>query len=593
MSKVKWGPLLLTFSFFCSTALAQTQENWITKFEASNYSESPDYEESMGYFQRIADNSEYAQMRSMGKSPQGRELYYVIVSKDKCFNYASAKKSGKPIVLVQNGIHAGEISGKDASMLLLREILITKKKAALIDNVILLIIPIFNVDGHERRSPFNRINQDGPKEMGWRVTSQNYNLNRDYVKADATEMKCFLNFFNEWLPDFCIDVHATDGADYQYVTNFTIEKHENVTPMHAEWVRQKFIPHLYKSVEGKGFLISPFVGFIDDDVKYGMRDWVPLPRFSNGYAAAQNRPGLLLEVHQMKPYRERVFSTLAVLESIIELVNENPSELIKLNNEADDYLIDFYATKKNPYPLTFKLTDEFETFLYKGIDFDLVKSELAGSEVKKYNGKKIEMVVPYYNKAIGATKITLPDYYLIPAEWSEIISLLQNHGIKIETLESKKQFSVERTKFGEVSFSNWPYEGRFLPRFTSEKFVDTIVVNKGDYLINTNQRGLGIIAHILEPESPDSYVRWGGMNIIFERKEYFEDYSMEPIARQMYESNPKLKSEFDERVANDEKFKNDPNARLNFFYERSAYCDQLHNVYPVVRIVQELHAEVE
>ncbi len=209
---------------------------------------------SIRYFQKFVDSTSYARMLTMGISPQGREIKYLVVTKGKEFTPAKAVKSKKAIILIQNGIHPGEIAGKDASMIFLREILITKEKEELLDNLILLIIPIFNVDGHERLSSFNRVNQVGPLQMGWRTNALNLNLNRDYMKADTPEMKAWLKFYNEWQPDFMIDNHATNGADYQYHITYGIGKHENVSPYLSSWVKEKFYPKLnFQSGKGRIF----------------------------------------------------------------------------------------------------------------------------------------------------------------------------------------------------------------------------------------------------------------------------------------------------------------------------------------------------
>src|SRR5690606_39622609 len=225
---------------FCCTAAAQ---DWTTKFERSDFLETARYNESINYFKQLADHSEYAELITFGVSPQGRDLKCIIVSKDKAFTPADAKKTGKPVILLINGIHSGEIEGKDASMILLREILITKEKDKMLDDVILLIVPIFNVDGHERAGKYNRINQNGPVEMGWRTTAQNLNLNRDWMKADAPEMKAMLKLFSAWLPDFFIDSHTTDGADYQYTITYSIETEQDVYEGTSEF-NKKYISYM-------------------------------------------------------------------------------------------------------------------------------------------------------------------------------------------------------------------------------------------------------------------------------------------------------------------------------------------------------------
>jgi len=270
-------------------------KDWLTHFEKSNQLESPDYENTLKYFQRFADSTPYVKIKTIGITPQGRELKVIIVSKDKAFTPEQAKKTGKAIVLIQNGIHPGEVEGKDACMLLLREIFITKEKEHLLDNTILLIIPVLNVDGHERISPFNRPNQNGPKKMGWRTNALNLNLNRDYLKADTPEIRSFLKLFNDWLLDFMIDNHTTNGADYQYHVTYGIETHQNIDRGLLNLIDKKYLPHLLTKVEEDGFIIGPYMEFKAGTIESGIIDLPASPRLSHGYCATQNRICLLIQ----------------------------------------------------------------------------------------------------------------------------------------------------------------------------------------------------------------------------------------------------------------------------------------------------------
>ena len=126
--------------------------NWLTYFERSGETDSPSYEETIEYFKRFETETNMARLISLGESSQGRDIKCLVVAKGNHFTPKKARRSGKAVMLIQNGIHPGEIEGKDASMLLLREILITKEKKHLLDNLVLLIIPVLNVDGHERLS---------------------------------------------------------------------------------------------------------------------------------------------------------------------------------------------------------------------------------------------------------------------------------------------------------------------------------------------------------------------------------------------------------------------------------------------------------
>ncbi|MDF1610694.1 M14 family metallopeptidase [Stygiobacter electus] len=576
--------------FLISLSLIAQQKNneWVTYFEKSNYLSTPNYDETIKYFKALERNSPYIKLIPFGKTAQERTLYICVVSKEKAFTPAKAKKINKPIILIQNGIHSGEIEGKDASMILLREILITKEKFNLIDNVTLLIIPVFNADGHERRSPFNRINQNGPTEMGWRTTAQNYNLNRDYMKADSPEIQSWLKLFNQWLPDFFVDSHTTDGADYQYTITYGIEKYRNLPPKTAQFVKEKFIPFNNKRTEDKGFLIAPYVSYKGRNFESGIVDYSATPRFSTGYTAVQNRIGLLIETHMLKPYKDRVFATKAMFENVIEFCSQYKNELIKLNQEGDRFVVENYFINNNYFPLSFDVSEKSKPFLYKGIEAKEEDSWITGKKVIRYTGKPFEKIIPFYDDNFVKDSVKVPIGYIIPVEYKEIVNRIKLHGIEVKRLNEEKNFIVEKYMFNNVKFSTSSFENHFQPTYDYEIFRDTIKSKKGDYFIRTNQRTLGVIVHLLEPKGPDSFLRWGFFNSIFEPKEYFEEYSMEPIAQKMVVDNPKLKEEFENYVNSDPKIKENPRRRLNFFYERSPYFDNQLNIYPILRVIKTL-----
>ncbi len=591
MKMISLISILLVIAF-CSGELKSQQNisgNWTTKFEKSNYLETESYDETINYFRRLAKASEYAKLFSFGISPQGRDLYCLAVSKDQIFTPGEAKKIDKPILLIINGIHSGEIEGKDACMLLLREMLVTKEKENLLNSVTLLVVPIFNVDGHERSSPYNRINQNGPKEMGWRTTSQNLNLNRDWMKADAPEMQAMLKLFSALLPDFVIDTHTTDGADYQYTITYDMEKFRNIYTGTAEWTKNNFIPNLEKSVEDAGFLARGYVSLKNwsAGLDSGIVDWAATPRFSNGYAAVQNRPCLLIETHMLKPYKERVFATKAMLESVIKYLNEHPVELLNLNEEADSNSINEFHSEQKYLPVSFFATDKYKDTPFKRIQYRKDSSWVSGVKRITYTGKKQDINIPFYYDIRAKDSVNLPVAYLIPKEWGDwenIIERIKLHGIKVEELQEDNLMEVIRYKFKNIKFAAFPFEGRQRVDCDYDTLHQTLMIPRGTYVINTNQRTIRVIANLLEPKSEDSFLRWGFFNSIFERKEYFENYVMEKMALEMMKSDPKLKEEFEKKLSGDKNFKNNPYARLNFFYEHSPYFDKGLNLYPIMRV---------
>jgi murein tripeptide amidase MpaA len=560
---------------------------WLTHCEKSGMTESPDYHNTIKYFEKFEKNFPSVKIIDFGTTPQGRKLKAVIVSKDKAFTPALAKKSNKAIVLIQNGIHSGEIEGKDACMLLLREILVTKEKSHLLDNLILLIIPVLNIDGHERLSQFNRPNQNGPKQMGWRTNALNLNLNRDYLKADTPEIQSFLKLFNDWLPDFMIDNHTTNGADYQYHVTYGIETHQNIDRSLVNWINSKYLPYLTTKVESDGFIIGPYMEFKDGTIESGILDLPSPPRLSHGYCAVQNRVCLLVETHSLKPFDNRVFSTKSMMTHSLEFVNKNSRELIELNKQADKNPVKNYLIDKKKFPLVLVSNGKFDKFIFKGFEWYDEYSEITGSTVRKYTNKPIEIEIPIFNQAKSLKKIIVPKAYLIPQEFQNIIKVLDYHQIKYSQLQSIKKFKIERYRFSDVKFAPRPYEGRQLPSFNTKCFEEVVTLPKGTYFVPTNQRSLRVIVNLLEPDASDSFVHWGFFNAFFERKEYAEAYVMEPYAKIMIENNQALRNEFYKRLESDEKFRNDPLGRLDFFYRNSPFFDQGENVYPILRLIDE------
>ncbi len=578
------------FSFLFSAAL-YAQTNWITLFESSGFISTSDYNETMNYFRRLDETSDYADLFGFGRSPQGRDLNCLLVTKeDKLIIEQRIAEGKKPLekatVLIINGIHSGEIEGKDACMILLREILITKEKEYLLDSINLLVVPIFNVDGHERKSRYNRINQNGPEEMGWRTTAQNYNLNRDWMKADSPEMQAMIILVSTWIPDFIIDTHTTDGADYQYSVTYQVERFANIDKSIADWLSNNFVPYLENEVTRKGFLIFPYVSLKNwtAGLDSGITDWASSPRLSTGYFALRNRPSLLVETHMIKPYKERVFATKAVLESTFEFIKNNAGQLVELNQSADkNSVIDFYHNK-NFLPIKFNLSEKFDEVMFKGYEYKKEISNISGAQKIVYTETPKAFKVKYYRDVIATDSVQIPDYYIIPAEWASLVDRMTFHGIKFFKSDFDTTLMVERYRFNNVKLSGTSYEGRQRISFDVEKYKEEMKIPAGSFIIPTNQRTIKIIAHLLEPECEDSFVQWGFMNQIFEQKEYFENYVMEKIAEEMLLKDPTLKKEFEEKLKNDESFRNNPYERLNFFYKNSPYWDKKLNVYPVLRI---------
>ena len=575
---------------------------WATPAEKSCYATTPDYVETMDYLKRVqAAAPGQVSIEPFGKTGEGRELDIVIASRDGVFDPAAIHAAKRPIVLVQNSIHAGEMDGKDACLALLRDMVINKSKAALLERAVFVFIPMYNADGHERRSAYNRINQDGPAEMGWRGNGTNLNLNRDYLKADAPETRAFMTMFHHWLPDFFVDDHVTDGADYQYDVTFTIDDGPNVPRETAKWVNEVATPTLKNYVDAHGHLASPtYITFVNDnDPTAGLGFNDDPPRFSTGYVVLEGRPGMLVELHMLKDYRTRVTGNYEILAGLMELMNRDADKVIAMNATADKEAEALGSRAENvKFPLALGWGGDTSQFSFRGYQYTRTLSEVSGAMQVQYSHEPWNVSLPIQSGAKVVTEAAVPAAYIIPAQWTHVIDVLAAHQVEIERTTAAWEGMLETYQCSGMTWQDPPFEGRH-PTFNGEAMrspgkygVCAPVVEKmsfpaGSAVVRLNQRLSKVALEWLEPAGPDSALQWGFFDSIFEQKEYGENYVVEKLAREMMAKDPKLKEEFEKKVANDPAFAGSSYARLNFFYERSPWFTANRvGMYPVGRLLK-------
>ncbi len=565
----------------CSSAVSA---QFTTHAESTDYVETPRYDETIEYIRTLAANSSWIHLESFGTTPEGRTMWSVIVSSEEAFTPAAAAATGHVKVLIQNGIHSGEIDGKDASLALIRDMAVLKTRRALLDHVMLIIVPVFNIDGHEMMSKYNRINQDGPIEMGFRATGQNLNLNRDYLKVDTPEMAALVQLWNRWEPDLLIDNHVTDGADFQYATTYTISRHDSAPPSVRDWSRKIFVPVVTQKMKDMNEPIFPYVATGGRPLHEGITDFVETPRYSTGYAPIRNRPGLLVEMHMLKNYKRRVTANYKMMVAVLEMLNEAPDALKQANKTADSMDI---AGAFDHIPLRFERVDEPDTVDFLGYPYETRVSEISGGEWIVYDTtKKVTLRLPYYGQMRATLKISTPFAYLIPQQWTETIDKLALHGVHMNRLTAGVELDVETYLFDSVSFAERPFEGRHLVNYVTSSEMRRVAYPEGTYVVFLTQPGMRLIMHALEPDAPDSFFKWGFFNTILERKEYGERYASEALGVDMLANDPAVKAEFEQRIQQDSSFAADPTARWNFFYHRSKWSEPMLNVYPVGRLLQ-------
>ena len=582
---------------------AQANEDWRTPSEVTDYRTTPDYAETLKYLSRIAVAAPgLVKIEDFGKTGEGRELKIVIVSKDGVFDPAAIHASGRVILLVQNAIHAGEMDGKDACLALLRDIVINKSRIDLLDHAVFVFIPVYNIDGHERRSPYNRINQNGPEVMGWRGNGTNLNLNRDYMKADTPEARAFLKLFHRWLPDFFVDDHVTDGADFQYDVTYTIDAGPDVAPQTAKWISEAVTPELERKVDAAGHVASPtYITLVDDtDPAQGLGFNDDPPRFSTGQMILENRPGMLVELHMLKDYKTRVTGNYEILRALLEVMNRDAAKLIALNAsaDADAAKLGSHPLDNSKFPLKLEWNGDTTPFLFRGYKYNRELSAVSGTVWVSYSHEPWNVTLPLATGVKVSLATTPPAAYIIPQQWTHVIDVLAAHDVVMQRTTSDWSGKVERYHCEGMEWQGPPFEGHH-PIFAGEgagaepgKFghcaltTETASFPAGSVVVALNQRLSKVAIHWLEPEAPDSAMRWGFFDPIFEQREYGEAYVLEKLAREMMAKYPALKTEFEKRIMNDPRFAASPEARLEFFYERSPWFQENRvGLYPVGRLL--------
>lgn len=521
-----------------------------------------------------------------GRTPEGRPMLALLATRTGVFQPADAAKKNLPVTLIQGGIHAGEIDGKDAGFLALREVLDNKTAAHALDHQILLFVPVFNIDGHERFGAWNRPNQRGPEEMGWRTTAQNFNLNRDYVKADSAEMQAMLALFNTWNPLAVIDLHVTDGAKFEHDISIQVEpvnSGDEDLRKAGKVLRDNVIADLAK----QGSLpLSFYMTFTrEDDPMSGFVDNVAPPRFSNGYLPLRNRFGMLVETHSWKDYPTRVRITHNTIISVLEQVAQHGEAWLKTAQAADQRAAQMAG---QTLAVTYKTSDKSKDIAFRGYAYTRNMSDVSGALMTRYDESTPQVWnVKLRDEILPDTTVTLPRAgYLVPVAYSKAVKeKLQQHGIQFSIVQKELgNVDTEQFKASKVNLQPQSFEGRQTLKLQGQWENKTQTLRKGALFIPIAQAKARLVAALFEPSAPDALVNWGWFNGAFERKEYMEAYVAEDVARQQLAADTQLKAAFEKKIADEPEFAKSPSARLDFFAQRHSSWDQRYQVYPVLRL---------
>ncbi len=557
-----------------------------TEGERSGYARTGRYAEVIALCDAFAKrHPDAVRCIEFGTTPEGRPMKALVVTRSGVRTPDAARSANIPVVLIQGGIHAGEIDGKDAGFLALRQMLGGQAARGALEKTVLVFVPVFNIDGHERFGAWNRPNQNGPAEMGWRVTGRNHNLNRDYAKADAPEMQAMLGLLNDWDPVATIDLHTTNGAKFEHDISIQVEPvnaGDEALRSAGRLLRDGTIARLAK----QGSLPLPFYpSFVENDnPASGFTDGVSPPRFSTGYFHLRNRLAMLVETHSWKDYPTRVRATRNTVVAVMELMAKHGRDWRALADAADVRAANLGGAT---VPLTWTATDKARTIEFRGYAYTRTPSEVSGALMTRYDDRAPQVwKVPLRDEIVPSLQVPAPKGgYLVSPAYAEIVAAkLRQHGIAFTRIDrALDDAKVDSYRDDTPAFSAGSSEGRQRLTVDGAWSSDVQDIGAGALFVPIAQPKSRLAMALLEPQAPDSMLAWGWFNNAFERKEYMEDYVAEEVARDMLARDPALRVTFEKKLQDDPKFAASADARLEFFYRRHTAWDERYGLYPVFR----------
>lgn len=572
--------LSILILFSCSSEKKETTFNFTTSFEISEGTETATYAEVIEYYTHLSEAYTSISMYTMDKTDSGEPLHLVTFNPNRSFESEFSEENKKNILLINNGIHPGESDGIDASMMLLRDFATGKLSAP--ENTIIAVIPVYNIGGALNRNSTTRTNQNGPKEYGFRGNARNYDLNRDFIKADTKNARAFTELFRSIKPAFFIDNHVSNGADYQYALTHLFTQHNKLGGPLGNYVHTSLMPQLEDSLQLKKWDITPYVNVFNRTPEGGFSQFMDSPRYSTGYTTLFNTVGMMVETHMLKPYKQRVEGTYELMKSFINIADKDAELVTELRKNAPLN----YKTN-NYYPIAWKVdSSKTSTLKFKGYEGEQIPSTITGTNRLKYDrNKPFTKELTYYNYFKASDSITIPKAYIIPQGYWNVIDLLKLNDIEFTKL--KKDTIIETEVYAIKSYEtrNSPYEGHYLHyKTTTTTLSEKTAVRKGDYIVDTQQEGIRYILETLEPSAVDSFFNWNFFDPILQQKEGFSPYVWEDQADIFLTNNPEIKAQFETKKATDPNFAGNWYAQLDWIHKQSPNYEKAHLRYPIVRV---------
>jgi hypothetical protein len=579
--------LLLAFLLGCIACNqrvipSSTMAHFTIPFE-KNDNQTLTYHETIACFEKLA--AAYPgmfQLTAVGSTDSGYPLHVAVVSGDGEFDPVKIRQSGRRILLINNGIHPGEPEGIDATVMLLRDYLAKPEFKKVLEKLVIVAIPVYNIDGCLNRNAYTRANQDGPESYGFRGNARNLDLNRDFLKCDSRNARTFNQIFTTWSPDIFVDNHTSNGADYQYVMTLIATQHNKLEAPLGAFLENTMLPELYGNMAKKGWDMIPYVDTPGETPDSGIVGFCDYGRYSTGYAALWNTIGFMPETHMLKPFKDRLWSTYAFMEVVIQFVTDHADAIGKARAAA------FERTRsKTTFELDFAMDQRhYDSIEFKGYAAKYKPSEVSGLPRLWYDrNEPYAKTIPYYNHFKPSLTVEKPKAYVIPQAWEHVIDRLKLNGVVMETLKEEMEFDTESYFIRDFNTRN-AWEGHYYHsgvKVEKKRMKRTFAA--GDVVVYPNQDANRYIMETLEPQAPDSWFAWNFFESIIMQKEYFSAYVFEDVAAQFLKDNPDVKAELDAKRAAEPEFAANATQQLDWVYRKSPWYEPWHRLYPIARVL--------
>ena len=504
--------IIIFLLLLLNTNLFSKEKKLLTVAESSEYTATSKYADVMEFIMELQKQSQNIGVETLCISAEGRKVPLLIIGNPIPSSPLDIRYDKRGVVYIQANIHAGEVEGKEACLMLARDILL-KDNSPLFENLVILIAPIFNADGNERISTKNRTRQKGPKNgVGVRYNGQNLDLNRDAMKLESPEVQGLVqNVLNRWDPFLLVDCHTTNGSYHEepvtYIWGYNPNGDQNI----LKYMRENMMPEIQQNLyEQHNVLSIPYGNFIDyRNPEKGWRSSGPQPRYITNYISLRNRLAILDENYSYSDYETRVWGCYYFLRSILEYCHVHKDTILKLVENADHKTIhrglnpspaDSFAVEYDVRPLEQKVT-------ILGYEMEVTQRENARPLVKKTDTKKIYNV-PYFCDFFPKRSVRFPFGYLVPCSSNDIIEKLIQHGILVEKLTAPVTLEVECFKLKEFKSAERLFQGHHMNSVKGEYTLETMEFPTGTYFISTAQPLANVAAYLLEPESDDGLLVW-------------------------------------------------------------------------------------